>query len=179
MVILFVGCYRKRKYQTEKKMPLIIRTLIMTASAAALMLPIQCNRHVSATGSVLGKSAPKTVNRIKLDPIYFDYYKTVLTPEAMSQLYKVGALLKSNEHYTLVIEGHSDDGASRPYEKWLAAERAKEIYNWLVRYGTFAIKQNRVIIKTAGDEREAHAACGSDKGCHAKNRRVDLTATSP
>ena len=159
-------------------MPFFLRTLIITASSAALLLPIRCNSRVSSTGSVLG-NASKMGNSINVGPVYFDYYKTVLKPEAMSQLYKVGSLLKSNEQYTLVIKGHSDDGASEPYEKWLAAERSKEVYNWLVRYGPFAIKENKVIIQTAGDEREAHAKCGNDKNCHAKNRRVDLTATYP
>jgi outer membrane protein OmpA-like peptidoglycan-associated protein len=154
------------------------RTFIIVALPTFLLLSIQCNREVTGSGSVLeNRNSGKRI-KMKLDPVYFNFYKTVITSDAMTQLFSVGYLLTANENYILEIEGHSDDGASEQYEKWLAAERAKVVYDWLVHYGPFSINEKRIIIKNTYEKNQPHSTCGNDEQCHAKNRRVDFMVTN-
>jgi|GEM_PF-2427366 len=160
-------------------MPFLTRLFSFVAIIIVLSMSTHCNRRVQATGTALENNASRMHNKVDFGPIYFDYYKTVLKPEAMSQLFKIGAFLKTNESHVLFVEGHSDDGSSEPYEKWLAAERVKEVTTWLIRYGPFAIRENRIVLKPGEEDQKASTACGADKNCHAKNRRVDLVAAIP
>jgi len=140
-----------------------------------LLFSVQCSKQVSVTGDTANSRDVKKGRQQKLDPVYFDYYKTVLTPQAMTQLYKVGYILSGNENCFITVEGHSDDGASESYERWLAEQRAKEVFNWLVSYGPFKIDKQRVIIIYKEDNGKSGSKCGNDEKCHARERRVDIT----
>ncbi len=126
--------------------------------------------NVLMSGSTTGSAVEK---KMTYGPVYFDYNKTVLTPESMSCLYNLGAFLINNPGYRLIIEGYADDKDSQ-YDKYLSEERAKGVYNWLVLYGAYHIDAKRVEIRTYGSEKPALKNCGTDTSCHAKNRRVEL-----
>jgi outer membrane protein OmpA-like peptidoglycan-associated protein len=114
--------------------------------------------------------------KVKFGPLYFDNYKTVLTPEAMTFLYDAGAFLSNNMDYNIIIESYSDDGCGEPYSNWLSEERAKDIRNWLVVNGPYKISEKRITVQSFGDKKPLNDTCGEDSVCHSKNRRVELTA---
>ena len=129
--------------------------------------------NVSTTGAITSLREDK---KVKFGPVYFDKYKTVLTPEAMTYLYEAGVFLSNNSDFKLVIESYSDDGCGQPYSEWLSKERAKDIRDWLVVFGPYKISEKRITVRSFGDKKPLSAACGDDSVCHAKNRRVELTA---
>lgn len=114
--------------------------------------------------------------KVVFGPLYFDSTKTVLEPDALSNLNTVGAFLLNNPDYNLIIQGYADERGDLFFDKYISGERAKSVYNWLVLYGPYNINEKRVEIQSYGDTRPAQQNCGDDWACHAKNRRVELFA---
>jgi outer membrane protein OmpA-like peptidoglycan-associated protein len=127
------------------------------------------------------ETSPSSLNerKVKFNPVHFDKYKTVITPDAMTRLFEVGVFLFQNPEFNLIIESYSDDGCGQPYSDWLAHERAKDIRDWLTTYGPYKISETRLSVRSFGNQKPLDTACGSDTACHAKNRRVELTAVKP
>jgi outer membrane protein OmpA-like peptidoglycan-associated protein len=153
--------------------------LIVSIFLLALVAICNCNRKTTAESTVETSPSSPNERKVKFNPVHFDKYKTVITPDAMTRLFEVGVFLFQNPEFNLLIESYSDDGCGQPYADWLAHERAKDIRDWLTTYGPYKISETRISVKSFGNKKPLDTACGSDSACHANNRRVELTAVKP
>jgi|WetSurMetagenome_2_1015567.scaffolds.fasta_scaffold257018_2 peptidoglycan-associated lipoprotein len=101
-------------------------------------------------------------------PIYFNYDKYDLSPQAINTLQAIAAFLKEHANVRILIEGNADERGSSEYNVALGDNRARAAKNYLTNYG---ISQERLEITSYGKERPANPNCGNDESCHAKNRR--------
>jgi peptidoglycan-associated lipoprotein len=110
-----------------------------------------------------------------LVPVYFDYDKSNLRPDAMSTLESIGPFLNRNPSMRIMIEGHADERGTDEYNIGLGESRAKSALNWLVNYG---ISESRIETVSYGRARPVNPNCGEDDYCHSRNRRVEWKVIS-
>jgi peptidoglycan-associated lipoprotein len=108
-------------------------------------------------------------------PVYFEYDKYDLSPEATSTLQSIGSFMKEHGNLHILIEGNADERGSAEYNIGLGDNRARAAKNYLVNYG---IDANRIETTSYGKERPAFPNCGADDKCHAKNRRDEWKKVS-
>jgi peptidoglycan-associated lipoprotein len=101
------------------------------------------------------------------DRVFFDFDRYDLKPEALAQLERQAAWLKSYPQVTVVIEGHCDERGTREYNLALGERRANAARNYLVALG---IDPNRIQTISYGKERPA--VLGSNESAWAQNRRA-------
>jgi len=158
----------KMKNSIRKWPAIFVAVLLFLATSGCM------KNETKYQASAMSSSNSGGQKKVVLGPVYFDYNKTVLTPEAMSCLYNLGMFLVNNPGYRLIIEGYADERGDSQYDKYVSEERAKSVFNWLVLYGAYHIDAKRVEMRSYGSERPAFKNCGTDTACHAKNRRVEL-----
>ncbi len=107
--------------------------------------------------------------RSVLIPVYFEYDRYELRPEAIQTLEKIGRLMKENSAIRLMAEGHADERGSSEYNMGLGENRARAVRKWLTSYG---ISGNRIETTSYGKEKPAVFSC-DDESCHGQNRRVE------
>jgi peptidoglycan-associated lipoprotein len=105
-----------------------------------------------------------------LGTVYFDYDQADLRPDALEQLKKNAAWLKSNPAYRVRIEGNCDERGTVEYNLALGERRAVAAKNYLVKAG---IDAGRLETISYGEEHPADP--GHDEAAWAKNRRDDFT----
>jgi peptidoglycan-associated lipoprotein len=103
-------------------------------------------------------------------PIYFEYDKFTLSPEALEQLGQAASFLSEHEQVRFLLEGHADERGTDEYNFGLAENRSRTVKEYLVNYG---IDASRLEYTSYGRERLAFPNCGGDDECHSKNRRVE------
>jgi outer membrane protein OmpA-like peptidoglycan-associated protein len=69
---------------------------------------------------------------------YFDFGKSNIKSEYLSELDKMVAWLKSHPDCNVVIEGHTDKSGGVVYNDGLGARRSHEVYNYFVEHGVSA-----------------------------------------
>ena len=140
-----------------------VESAVVVACIIAVAGCAKQTTHLTAvsTTAPAGK-AVNEVKKVEFGPVYFERDKTVLTPDALSLLYRVGSFLTNNPQFSLVIESHADERNDPFYDNYLSEERAKSVYNWLVLYGFYNIAQNRVTVHTDGNNGLAQKNCGDD-----------------
>jgi OOP family OmpA-OmpF porin len=84
--------------------------------------------------------------------IYFDTDKTSLKGEAMPELDKVHAFLKSNPAYGIKIAGYADADGTPGHNMQISENRAKQVAGYLTAKGIGAV---RVTAKGYGQSPEA------------------------
>lgn len=104
-----------------------------------------------------------------LQPIYFDFDKYDLRPDAISKLEPIAAYLRDHANIRLLAQGNTDERGSNEYNMGLGENRARAVKNYLTSYG---ISADRLETTSYGEERPAQANC-TDESCHSKNRRVE------
>jgi peptidoglycan-associated lipoprotein len=105
-----------------------------------------------------------------LQPVYFDFNKYNLRPDALERLQMIGKLLSGRPTLSIVIEGNGDERGSAEYNMALGERRARAAKDWLSGFG---IADSRMEVNSYGKERPAIANCQND-ACHAKNRRDEF-----
>jgi outer membrane protein OmpA-like peptidoglycan-associated protein len=113
--------------------------------------------------------------RLKLNPIYFDYDKHNIRPDAAIELTKVLNALLENPQMNIHIESHTDSRGNDDYNMALSDRRAKSTREWLIEKG---IAPNRLTAKGYGESRLLNE-CGNNVRCseekHQLNRRSVFT----
>jgi outer membrane protein OmpA-like peptidoglycan-associated protein len=109
--------------------------------------------------------------------VLFDFDKYTLRPAAADTLGKVGQVVASYPDAPLLIEGHTDNKGTHPYNIKLSENRAEAVKKWLVDNG--GIKPSR-ITTTGWAETKPVAPNQKPDGSddpdgRQKNRRVELT----
>jgi len=126
----------------------------------------------------LGAKVTEREIRIELAAdVMFDFDKYTLRPEATATLQKVGRVVANYGDAPLLIDGHTDNKGTHPYNMNLSQKRADAVKKWLV--DNAAIKPARITTTGWGETKPVapnRKPDGSDDpNGRQKNRRVDLT----
>ncbi|MFH1293098.1 MAG: peptidoglycan-associated lipoprotein Pal [Pseudomonadota bacterium] len=109
------------------------------------------------------------IQEFELKPIYFDFDKSVLRPEAQAILRKKAEWLMANTKFSIVIEGNCDERGTNEYNLALGERRAITAKNFLVSMG---VSMDRVSTISYGEEKPADP--GHNDKAWAKNRRDEF-----
>jgi outer membrane protein OmpA-like peptidoglycan-associated protein len=115
-------------------------------------------------------------DKIVLNPIYFDYDKHNIKPQAAFELDKVVAIMKKYPTMIVRADSHTDNRATDSYNLKLSNSRAQSTVQYIISKGIDASRISGVgkgetsPINTCGD------GCTDEQ--HAKNRRSEFTITA-
>lgn len=109
--------------------------------------------------------------RLDLQPIYFDFDKHNIRPDAEVELAKILRALKNYPKLKIHIESHTDSRGNDDYNLALSERRAKSTMQWLIEKG---INADRLSAKGYGESQLINK-CANGIGCskeeHQLNRR--------
>ncbi|WP_420601363.1 OmpA family protein [Flagellimonas sp.] len=109
--------------------------------------------------------------RVGLEPIYFDFDKSNIRPDAALELAKIEMAMKEYPQMKIHIETHTDSRGNDAYNEALSDRRAKSTMEWLVNQG---IDRGRLSAKGYG-ETQLLNKCSNGEECsedeHQLNRR--------
>jgi outer membrane protein OmpA-like peptidoglycan-associated protein len=109
--------------------------------------------------------------RLTLQPIYFDYGKSRIRPDAEVELAKILQAMKQYPELSIHIESHTDSRSSSRFNLNLSERRAQATLEWLVKQG---INRGRLSAKGYG-ETQLLNNCSNGVRCseeeHQLNRR--------
>jgi outer membrane protein OmpA-like peptidoglycan-associated protein/tetratricopeptide (TPR) repeat protein len=115
------------------------------------------------------------VEKIKLDPIFFEYDKWEVTPQAAMVLDKAASVLSDIPDMVIKIEAHTDSRGSDAYNYELSNKRAKATQEYLFSQG---IEKNRIVSARGFGEQMLLNKCKNGIKCsneeHFKNRRSNF-----
>ena len=117
---------------------------------------------------LLVKNNIKVGEKVALKNIFFENGKSYILPESFSELNKLAQYLIRNPSMEVQINGHSDNSGSRLKNQKLSEQRAREVFEYLIKKGT----QNKMYFKGYGSSLPI-ASNETDEG-KAKNRRVEF-----
>jgi peptidoglycan-associated lipoprotein len=104
-----------------------------------------------------------------LEPIFFDFDKSNITPDAKAILDKNAEWISKNPTAKIRIEGNCDERGTNEYNMALGERRATSAKQYLV---TLGIAANRLTTVSYGEEKPLDP--GHDEAAWAKNRRDDF-----
>ena len=108
---------------------------------------------------------------MSLQPIYFDFDRYNIRPDAEIEIAKVLAAMRQYPELIIHIESHTDSRAPFKYNESLSEKRAQATLNWLVEKG---IARTRLSAKGYG-EYQLTNQCSDGVECteeeHQLNRR--------
>lgn len=109
----------------------------------------------------------------ELNDIYFDTDSDNLTEESRVVLQDFVEFLQNNNNVNISIHGYTDNVGGEAYNLRLSTQRAKSVYNALIKYG---IDASRLNYKGFGEANPV-ADNATEEG-RAKNRRTEFEITS-
>jgi peptidoglycan-associated lipoprotein len=104
---------------------------------------------------------------VDLRPIYFDFDKATLRPDAAAVLDANAEWLKANPKRTVLIEGHCDERGTEAYNLALGERRARAALDYVVMRG---VPRSQVTIISYGATRPVCAE--RNEACWSQNRRA-------
>lgn len=115
------------------------------------------------------------VEKIKVNPIYFDFDKYDITPRAVTELEKVVFAMTQFPDIRIKIESHTDSRGSDPYNLKLSDQRAKSTRDYIISRG---IAADRIQSAIGYGETRLKNHCSNGVKCdedeHLTNRRSDF-----
>jgi len=108
-----------------------------------------------------------------LKNVYFDVDKFDLKPESQGELNKLVLFLNANPEMKIEIGGHTDSDGDKKHNQLLSENRAKAVYNYLIKYG---IDAARLTYKGYGDTKPLVPNTSPEN--KKKNRRTEFTIIS-
>jgi outer membrane protein OmpA-like peptidoglycan-associated protein/Tol biopolymer transport system component len=113
---------------------------------------------------------PNNLNCIlDLQPIYFDFDKSNIRPDAEIELAKILAALKQYDQLKINIESHTDSRGNDNYNLALSERRAQSTLKWLVSKG---IDKSRLTAKGFGESRLINH-CSNGVKCTAEEHQLN------
>ncbi|MAP80627.1 MAG: flagellar motor protein MotB [Aequorivita sp.] len=106
---------------------------------------------------------------LDLQPIYFDFDKSYIRPDAEIELAKVLAALRSYPQISIHIESHTDSRGNDRYNLALSERRAQSTLRWLVSKG---ISKDRLTAKGYGESRLVNE-CSNGVDCTAEQHQLN------
>jgi outer membrane protein OmpA-like peptidoglycan-associated protein/tetratricopeptide (TPR) repeat protein len=115
------------------------------------------------------------VEKVAINPIYFDLDKYDITKQAVIELDKVVYVMKNFPGIIIKIESHTDSRASDEYNITLSQNRARATYQYIISKG---IDASRIESVTGYGETRLLNGCSNDVPCseeeHQLNRRSEF-----
>ncbi|MXN89835.1 OmpA family protein [Flavobacterium sp. Sd200] len=115
------------------------------------------------------------VERIDINPIYFDFDQYYITPQAAVELDKVVYVMQNFPDVVIKIESHTDSRGNDDYNMRLSDDRAKSTYSYIVSKG---ILPTRIESVKGYGESQLRNHCSNGVECtpeeHQLNRRSDF-----
>ncbi|WAC07067.1 MAG: peptidoglycan-associated lipoprotein Pal [Thermodesulfobacteriota bacterium] len=112
---------------------------------------------------------PVTEPAVSLDPIYFDFDKSNLKPDATATLGKNADWLSKNSTAKIRIEGNCDERGTIEYNVALGERRANIAKQYLIKLGVTADR-----LSTISYGKEKPLCTEHNDACWSKNRRDDF-----
>ncbi|AXG72802.1 flagellar motor protein MotB [Flavobacterium arcticum] len=116
-----------------------------------------------------------SIEKIKIEPIYFDFDKYDITPQAATELDKVVFVLEKFTDIIIKIESHTDSRGEDDYNILLSNNRAKATYAYILSKG---IAPERIESVKGYGELQLRNKCSNGVKCteeeHLYNRRSDF-----
>ena len=113
--------------------------------------------------------------KIKIDPIFFEFNEYDIRPRAAKQLDHIVYVLESFPEMKIKIESHTDSRGSDTYNLLLSQNRAKSTKNYIISRG---IAENRIVSIKGYGEIEILNRCVNGVECndeeHEENRRSNF-----
>jgi len=132
-----------------------------------------CQYNSNITAADVNCVAPRAVVSVDTaaitGPIYFDYDKSNIRPDAQSTLERKLPWLTANPGMRIRIEGNADERGSDEYNLALGQRRAASAKHWLVDHG---IAADRFDLVSYGEERPV--CTEHNEACWQQNRRDDF-----
>lgn len=107
--------------------------------------------------------------KLDLQPIYFDFDKSNIRPDAEIELAKILAAMRQYPELIIHIESHTDSRGSDSYNLALSERRAQSTLRWLVGKG---IDENRLTAKGYGETRLVNK-CSNGVPCTAEEHQLN------
>lgn len=112
----------------------------------------------------------------------YEHGSAELRESAVSQLQKLGELIKRNPNATFVIEGHTDSTGTPETNQALSEERAESVKKWLVenmgiapeRIGTLGLGNSKMIVQPQAYDVKVPGAFEAEIARQQPNRRVEI-----
>lgn len=115
------------------------------------------------------------VEKVDINPIFFDYDKSDIKEQAALELDKVVYVMKNFPGIVIKIESHTDSRGKDAYNLKLSQERAKSTYDYIIARG---IDPSRIESVKGYGETQLRNKCSNGVKCteeqHAVNRRSDF-----
>ena len=116
---------------------------------------------------------------IFINPIYFDFDKSNIRPDAAEELDKIVRIMKDYPRMVIELGSHTDSRGSDAYNRVLSDKRAKSSANYIISKG---ISKDRIYGKGYGESKliysDAEIANAPDEKAkeemHQKNRRTEF-----
>lgn len=106
--------------------------------------------------------------QIKIKPIYFDFDKSNIRPDAQYELENVVSVLKNNPTMHIRIESHTDSRGKRSYNRVLSDKRAKSTRDYIISRG---ISSTRIISAIGIGEDKPFNHCKDGVRCTSKEHQ--------
>ena len=114
---------------------------------------------------------------IFIDPIYFDYGKSFIRPDASIELDKIVNILNDYPAMEIDVRSHTDSRSSDPFNMNLSNRRAQATIDYLVNQG---INRSRLTGRGYGETQLVNR-CANGVKCtdeeHQQNRRSEFIIT--
>ncbi|WP_397362616.1 OmpA family protein [Olleya sp. R77988] len=118
-------------------------------------------------------------NEIVINPIYFDYNKSNIRPDAAYELENIVAVMREHPKMIIKIEAHTDSRGRDAYNRKLSDRRAKSTRDYLFSRG---IAQDRIQSAIGYGESQILNHCKNGVKCndkeHEQNRRSKFIITN-
>lgn len=115
------------------------------------------------------------IEKIKVNPIYFEYDKSDITPRAEIELGKVLFVMREFPEVKIKIESHTDSRGTDQYNFKLSDDRAKSTMRYLIAKG---VEAERIVSANGYGEYRLKNQCANGVKCteqeHLANRRSDF-----
>lgn len=107
--------------------------------------------------------------KLNLQPIYFDFDKSNIRPDAEIELAKILAAMREYPELIIHIESHTDSRGNDQYNEALSERRAQSTLKWLVGKG---IDKNRLTAKGYGESQLVNQ-CSNGVSCTAEEHQLN------
>jgi peptidoglycan-associated lipoprotein len=174
-----------KKWVKSFSIPILL-VLVVALSGCCLFGKKATTETVTAPPTITEQAPPPAVTDAELDalkkaaqaegalmPIYFDYDKSNLKPEAKKNLDKTAAWLTKKPTVNIKVEGNCDERGTAEYNVALGERRANSAKEYLVKLGVSAER-----LETVSWGKEKPLDPGHNEAAWAKNRRDDFNPTS-
>jgi len=145
----------------------------IVASAPVAMAPQPQAPEPKAEEPVQRPRSEEFVKVPELKPLYFDFDKSILRPDAVDALSSNLTWLRENADTFVLIEGNADERGTAEYNLALGDRRAKSALDYLEANG---IAKERMSTISNGKERPI--CVEATEACRAQNRRADFRIKS-